>query len=265
MSRPLFFATFKKNWVLLLIFCFVASIYTAEMIYMYDPESMATLMAVMEVFPPELLSAMGFSSAVADLTTYLASWLYGLIMIAFPMVYSIILGIRLVAKTVDSGSMVCLLATPNTREKIIVTKGLYALGSVAVLQMFAFGLSVLTAQSLFPGMLDLPAFFRLNVTAMLVNMTVMAITFFFSCLCNDAKYAMGFGAGVPIAFLLMKMLGDASDGAAALKRASIFGWYDPVALVTGTSALTVNLAYLGITASLFAAGVWIFNHKRLPI
>ncbi len=57
---------------------------------------------------------MGFSGLVTDLTGYLASWLYGLLMFGFPMVYCIILGNRLVARQVDSGSFAYLLSTPHS-------------------------------------------------------------------------------------------------------------------------------------------------------
>ena len=118
---------------------------------------------------------------------------------------------------------------------------------------------------LFRSALDVAAFFRLNVTTMLVNMVVMMISFFFSCLFNDTKYSVGFGAGVPIAFLLLNMISGASEQAEVLKNFTIYGFYDPVELVYGAGTLGLNLIYLFITAALFAAGIVVFNRKRLPL
>lgn len=265
MSIALLKMTIKKNWILLLIFFGVLTMYITIMISMYKPDEMDELMSVLKFFPEELIKAMGFNQMITNLTTYLASWLYGMLMITLPMVYSIILGNRLVAQTVDSGSMACLLSTPNSRLKIVVTKGAYAICSVGVLQMLVFAIGVLMSEAVLSGVLDVEAFLKLNVTAMLVNMAVMSITFFFSCLFNDTKYSLGFGSGIPIMFLLFNMLGGASSDAEILKKISIFGWYDPVELVNGASTLGVNLVYLGITVVLFIAGVLIFKHKKLPI
>jgi len=265
MILTLFKNTFKKNWVLLLIFFAVLTMYMTTMLSMYNPKDIEGLILMIEAFPEDLRAAFGFDALVTDLTGYLASWLYGMLMIGFPMVYSIILGNRLVAKMVDNGSFAYLLSTPNPRVKIIITQGVYALTSILVLFTALFVVGVLSAEAMFPGNLDINAFFRLNVTTMLVNMSVMMIAFFFSCLFNETKLSLGFGAGIPIMFLLMKMLGDSAQNLRILNDISIFGFYDPIKLVAGESAWGVNLAYVGIIVVLFAAATFIFNKKRLPL
>lgn len=265
MSLTLLKTTFKKNWILLFIFFAVLTMYMAVMVAMYDPDSMEELMSMLDLFPPELTKAMNLSEMITDLTSYLASWLYGMLMIGFPMVYCIILGNRLVAKMVDNSSFAYLLSTPNSRVRIIFTQGFYALASVALLFAAVFGVSVLLCTAMFPDALDIGAFLRLNFTTMLVNMAVMSISFFFSCLFNETRFSLGFGAGIPIAFLLMNMLGGASEDLEILKSLSVYGLYDPVDLVQGADVLGVNLLYIGIIVVLFAAGIIIFNKKRLPL
>ena len=265
MSLTLLRSVLKKNWTLLLIFFGVLTMYMTIMISMYDPNDMEALTSMVKLMPEDLMKAMGFATVVTDLTGYLASWLYGLLMFGFPMVYCIILGNRLVAKMVDNSSFAYLLSTPNSRVRIIITQGVYALASIAVLFGALFGVGILTSAAMFPGVLDVGAFFRLNFTTMLVNMVVMMITFFFSCLFNETKLSLGFGAGVPIAFLLLNMLGGASKDMEALKRLSIYGIYDPVELVQKGGALGLNLFYIAIAAVLFAASVLVFRRKRLPL
>lgn len=265
MSFPLFKTILKKNWTLLLIFFGVLTMYMTIMVSMYDPNSMESLLSMLEMLPPDLMNAMGFGSMITNLTGYLASWLYGLLMFGFPMVYCIILGNRLVAKMVDNSSFAYLLSTPNSRVKIIVTQGIYALASVVLLFTALFVVGILVSSVMHPGALDIGAFFRLNVTTMLVNQVVMMVTFFFSCLFNDAKMSAGFGSGVPILFLLTNMLGNTSGNLEILSRLSIYGFYDPVELVQGSSIVAINLAYAGIALILFAASVVVFNKKRLPL
>lgn len=265
MSITLFKNTLKRNWVLLAIFLGVLSMYMTVMLSMYNPDDMEMLSSMINLFPPELMKAMGFESIVTDLTGYLASWLYGLLMLGFPLVYCVILGNRLVAKMVDNSSFAYLLSTPNSRVRIIVTQGLYALTSVAALMTVMFGVGVILSAVVFSGLLDIRQFLRLNLTTMLVNMTVMMISFFFSCLFNETRFSLLFGAGIPIVFLLMKMLGGVSDEGSLIKKASIYGFYDPVKLVAGESMVMVNLIYISLIAILFAGGVIIFRRKRLPL
>lgn len=266
MSWTLFKMTFKKNWMIGLIFLSVMLMYSIVMISMFSPESLDALNAMFKVLPADMMKALGFNGAFDSLVGYLASWLYGLILTAFPMVYCILLGHKLVCKTVDSGSIACLLATPHSRTKLIITKGIYALLSMVVMQMIVFGINLLLSKLMFPGeTIDVYVFLKLNVTVMLVNLTVMAITFFFSCLFNDTRFSLGFGAGIPIAFLLFNMLGNASKDAEVLKKCSLYGWYDPVGIANGDATLTVNLVYCVIIVILFVASVLVFRKKRLPI
>jgi len=265
MSLTLFRLTVKQNWILLLIFFGVLTMYMTTMLSMFDPADMEGLLQMIEAFPEGLRTAFGFDALATDLTGYLASWLYGMLMIGFPMVYSIILGNGLVAKMVDNGSFAYLLSTPNSRTKIIVTKGVYALASMLVLFAVLFTVGILSAEALFPGLLDVGAFFRLNVTTMLVNMVVLMIAFFFSCVFNETKFSLAFGAGIPITFLLMKMLGGSSPNLKILSDISIFGFYDPMKLVAGEPALAINMIYAGIIVVLLASGTVIFSRKRLPL
>lgn len=265
MSFALFKTTLKKNWTLLLIFFGVLTMYMTIMISMYDPNDMEALTSMLKLLPEDIMKAMGFTNVVTDLTGYLASWLYGLLMFGFPMVYCIILGNKLVARMVDNSSFVYLLSTPNSRSKIIITQGIYALVSIIVLFIALFGVGVIFSEVMFSGSLDIRQFSSLNFTTMLVNMVVMMISFFFSCLFNETKLSLTFGAGIPIAFLLMNMLGGASADMEILKDLSIYGFYDPVKLVQGSDILGINLIYIGIIIVLFIASVMIFKKKRLPL
>lgn len=265
MSFALFKLTIRKNWVLFIIFTLVLMMYSGVMISMYSPENVQNLMQMFELFPPEMMKAFGFASAFTDMTGYLASWLYGLLMVGFPMVYSILLSNKLVAKSVDNGSIACLLSTPTSRVKIIVTKAVTALLSLVVMLAILFAFNALIGNAMFPDDLNVKAFFNLNVTVLLVNLVVMSISFFFSCLFSDSKYSIGFGAGIPIMFLLLKMLGDVSDKIEILKKISIFGWYDPMSIASGETVWGINAIYFIIIIVLITLSVIIFKKKRLAV
>lgn len=265
MNGPLLKESFKNNRGLLLIFFGVLTMYTVVMVFMYDPEEMDALASMLTLFPPEMMKAFGFDSAITDLTSYLASWLYGMLMFGFPMVYCIILGHRLVAKTVDNGSMGYLLSAPLSRTRLVVTRGVYALLSLVALFGAIFGLTAAVCAARFPGLLNMRGFLRLVVTTMLINMVIMMISFFFSCLFNDAKKSLGFGSGVPIAFFLMNMLGSAADDLSFLRDFSVYGLHNPVDVVKNGDVLGLNLLFAAVIVALFVGAVAVFRRKRLPL
>jgi ABC-2 type transport system permease protein len=63
----------------------------------------------------------------------------------------------------------------------------------------------------------------------------------------------------------MNMLGGVTTDMNLLKSVSIYGFYDPVELVQGADILLTNLGYVAVSLALLAAGVFIFNRKRLPL
>ncbi len=265
MILPLFIKTLKQNWKLLLIFFAVLIMYMGVMISMYNPDDMAAMLAILEALPKELLTAMGFSDSITDITSYLGSWLYGLLMLAFPLVYCIILGNRLVAKMVDNKSLSFLLSTPNSRIKLVVTQGVYALLSIFVLFAVLFGIGVGLTASIYPGLLNVGAFLKINLITMLLNMFVMMICFFFSCLFNESKQALGLASGITIVSLLMNMLGNTSEDLNIIKSLSFYGLYDPVEIALGAEIWQLCLIYSALAVVLFISAVVIFNKKRLPI
>lgn len=265
MIFPLFISNVKRHWLLLLIFFGVLTMYTTIMISMFNPDDLESLQQLADMMPEGIMQAMGFAHLLTDLNSFLASWLYGLLMLAFPMVYSILLGHKLICKMVDNSSFAYLLSTPHSRVRIILTQGIYALLSMLVLFVLVFAVGVFTSEALFPGQLDVFQYFRLNMTTMLVNMLVLMVVFLFSAIFNDAKYSILFGSGVPIMFLLFNMLANASGGIELFSRLTPYGYYDPIALVQGASSTGINLIFGGLALGLLGVSVLIFNRKRLPL
>jgi ABC-2 type transport system permease protein len=264
MNLTLFRATLKSNWILLLVFFLVMAMYLAIIISMYDPEGADVLDEMVKTMPDTLVKAMMFESIGTGLTAFLGGYFYGFLVILFPLIYCIILGNGLVARHVDSGSMAYLLSTPISRIKLAITQAVYFLASLVVL----FGLITLTgiavSQLMFPGGLDLEAFLLLNLYAVLLFWAVSGICFFFSCVFGETKYSLGFGAGVPLLFFLIKMLSEVGDGTTWLRNLSLFSLYEAESIVAGDfAALTARLVFIGLTAILYGAGMLVFDRKDL--
>lgn len=80
-----------------------------------------TLDSFMEAMP-ELMASVGMKANAADLLGFMVSYLYGFIFLIFPMLFCILRGNALIAKYVDKGSMVSLVAAPVKRRTIAFTQ-----------------------------------------------------------------------------------------------------------------------------------------------
>ncbi len=265
MIMPLFKSTLKRNWSLILIFFLVLTMYSGVMISMYDPASMEAFDQMLALLPEGAINALGFSGIASDLAGYIAGTLYGMLLVAFPMVYSIILGVRLIAKPVDNGSMAYYLSTPNSRVKIVLTQGIYALLSVLVLCGLIFGLTVGICGLMFPGSLDIGQYFNVWFITLLVNLSAISICFFCSCLFNESKHASGAASAITIGMLLLSMIANASEDYKMLNNLTIYGLYDPLNVAHNGLPVVPVMVYLAIIFGLFVLGIVIFRRKRLPL
>lgn len=105
MNLTLYRREMKGSIRLLLIFGAVMTLYISIIISMYDPEMMKTLDNFAEVMP-DLMASVGMKAHASNLLGFMVSYLYGFILLIFPMVFSILRGNALIARYVDKGSAV---------------------------------------------------------------------------------------------------------------------------------------------------------------
>ena len=121
MNLTLYRREMKGSIRLLLIFGAVMTLYISIIISMYDPEMMKTLDNFAEVMP-DLMASVGMKAHASNLLGFMVSYLYGFILLIFPMVFSILRGNALIARYVDKGSMLSLVAAPVKRCTIAFTQ-----------------------------------------------------------------------------------------------------------------------------------------------
>ncbi len=263
-SKALFKQAVKSNYLVVLIFMAVLTMYMSIMVSMYDPKTNDKMLELMASLPPQMMSAFGFKATDSTLIGFLASYFYGFLILIFPMIFEIIISNRLIAKQVDKGSMAYLLATPNTRKKIILTYGLFIFLAITILIVFTTIIGIAFSETMFSGMLDKKEFVMLNIGALLLHYTISGICFFSSCVSNDTKYSMSFGAGVPIAFFLIQMLANMGGKLESLKFATIFSLFNPTNIISGDISVIPSFIALGVIAlALYLAGILVFNKKDL--
>ncbi|MFU8772825.1 MAG: ABC transporter permease subunit [Anaerolineales bacterium] len=265
-SFPLLRTTIKSNLVIWLIFAAILAMYLSIILSMFDPGMRDSMDALVESLPPQLVEALNFKTADPSLLGFVAGYFYGFLILLFPMIYSVIMADRMIARFVDSGSMAFLLSTPNTRVKIAFTQAVFLIGSLVLLIAFVMLIGIGVSFSLFPGELDVNRFIVLNIGAALLYFALGSIGFFASCLFNESKYSLALGGGVPIAFLLVQMLSGVGEELSGLQNFSLLALFNPSEIVVGGSSVLPSLAALILIGLvLYSAGIIVFSKKDLPI
>lgn len=266
MSFALFRATLKANWVITTIFALLLCMYLGSIISLYDPASSQTLEDMLKMFPEALSKALGISDLPKDLTGFLGNSFYGMLVFLLPLIYIAIMGSRLMAKHVDNGAMAYFLSTPNTRVKIALTQGIYFISGIFALFLVLIVAGIGICQAMYPGHLDIPSFLLLNFCAFLLTCAVSAISWFFSCMFSDVKYSLAFGAGIPVLLFMLNMLGSMQEGLSSIAALSLYKLFDASAILSGNAdILRMCLIFAGITLMLYAAGIFVFKKKSLPL
>lgn len=255
----------KGSIRLLIIFAAVITMYISIIIHMYDPQMMQMLDSFVEIMP-ELMSSVGMKTNAADLLGFMISYLYGFILLVFPMLFCILRGNALIAKYVDKGSMVSLAAAPVKRRTIAFTQMTVLLSGTLLLIVYSTVLELICTESSFPGELDIAALFMLNGGLLCLHLLIGGICFLASCVCSDTRYSIAFGAGIPAFMYILQMLANAGKNAENAKYFTFFTLFDPDGITAGeNSAIAGMFILLASAVVLYVLGILIFDKKDLHI
>lgn len=255
----------QGNWKLLVIFALILTMYVTIIISMFDPKIGSALIEF-EKAMPELMAMVGMSTESTTLLGFISSYLYGFIMIVFPMVFSIICANKLIASLVDKGSMSYLLAAPVKRSTVAFTQMTVLLSGVTFLIAYVTMLGIVVSEISFPSELDIGSYILLNVGNLCLHFFIGGVCFVFSCIFSEGKYAIGFGAGIPALAYIIQMLANAGDKYADAKYLTFLSLFNPEGIVAGEiySILGIVTLFVGSIA-LFSVAILIFSKKDLHI
>lgn len=255
----------KGNIKLLTIFSIIITMYVTIIIRMYDPEMSAMLDSFIDAMP-EIMASVGMSAGATNLLGFMISYLYGFILLVFPMVFCILRGNSLIAKYVDKGSMVSLVAAPVKRRTIALTQASVLLSGVLFLLIYTTALEIIIAQISFPDELVLSELLKLNLGLFCLHFFIAGICFLASCIFSSARYSLAFGAGIPSLMYIFQMLANVGNKAEKPKYFSLFTLFDPKGIVANESSAIICTAVLFFGAiTLFVAGTITFTKKDLHI
>lgn len=264
-SFTLYKREMKGSIKLLIILGAVMTLYVSMIISMFDPKMMESLQEVMDMVPG-IMAAVGMKAGATTLIGFMSSYLYGFILLVFPMIFCILRGNALVAKYVDRGSMVSLVAAPVKRTAVAFTQMKVLASGVFLLLLYTTVLEIACAAGRFPGELDYGQLLILNIGLLCLQLFIAGICYFTSCLFNDTKYSVGFGAGIPALMYVLHMLANTGGDAEKFKYATFFTLYNPDDIVAGQASAIAGMVILFVGALvLFCAGIAVFDKKDLHI
>lgn len=255
----------KGSFKLLIIFCAVITMYVSVIINMYDPQMMKMLDSFTEAMP-ELMASVGMKANSADLLGFMVSYLYGFILLIFPMLFCILRGNGLIAKYVDKGSMVSLVAAPVKRRTIAFTQVKVLVSGILLLVFYSTIVELICAESGFPGELDITALLVLNGGLLCLHLFIGSICFLSSCIFSDTRYSVAFGAGIPAFMYVLQMLANVGGKAENAKYFTFFTLFNPDDMIAGESGAIVGIfVLLAGSVMLYVLGIMTFERKDLHI
>ncbi len=261
----LFRREMKSSVKLLLLFGAIMTLYVCCIIRLYDPQTMQMLDGFTQAMP-EIMAAVGMTPGAESLLGFMVSYLYGFILLVFPMVFSILRAISLLSRYTEQGSMVYLMAAPVKRRTIAWTQAVVLLSGIFVLVIYTTLLELVVAQSLFPGELMVSELLLLNTGLLFLHFSISSICFFASCTFSETKYSALLGAGIPTLMYVFKMIVNVDQAAENIKFFSLFTLFDPNGLMAGEADALLKVSILFVeTCIVYSVSITIFCKKDLHI
>ncbi len=252
----------RENRLFFIIFAAILVMYASIISTMYDPATIESMQRMLESMPG-FASAVGFNVIPTDLVSFFGNYLFQFIFIIFPMIYIVILGNRLVARHVDKGSLATFLSTPLKRGTFIRTQAITMIFSTVSLMLIAWITLLLVSNRMYPNQLNVAPFLMLCAGAILLLLFLSSISFFFSTLCNETKTSLTFGAGIPIVFFLLDMIGRAGDKFEIFTKLTPFDLFNIPSILAGESQAIPFIILGGGTLLLYLVSFTIFKRKNL--
>ena len=255
----------KSSYKIFFIFIGVISLYSSVIVAMYDPTLGESLHMMAEAMP-QLFAAFGMSDPGVTLLDFLTNYLYGFILIVFPLIFSIIMCHRLMCRYIDKGSMAYLLSTPYNRFYILLSQYIVLVIGIVLLIVYATVLVLICSRVIVHESLDIMNFLMVNVGLLCLHLFLGTMCYLCACSFNEVKYSLGIGAGLSIAFILIQMLSQVSDKIEFLKYLTPLTLFDPKALASFDSMAMIHIVILLLCAIImFIIASLIFNRRDLSL
>ena len=179
MNFTLFRYSCRKTVPLWLIFTVLMSLYAFAVVRMYDPVAGAALISLTESLP-QAMTILGMANDTNTFTAFIVNYLYGMLMLALPMVYTVIVSVQLMAHHVSNGTMSYLLASPNSRKRIAATQRNVLVVTLLLMLAVCCVVTIGLCEYFYPGQLDILHFLILTACVLALQLAFAGMCYFFS-------------------------------------------------------------------------------------
>jgi len=259
-SFPLLKYHIRSNAKFLLAFTAALCLFVTVMCNVFTPVTLGSLAGA--AGGTMLGNLLGKANTLAG---SLANTFFAIMAIIFPMLYSILVGNRLVAEQIDRGTLAGFLAAPVTKLKYVLTAAVYLIFSLALMWVVVGAVGCAAAHAFQPGELDVGVYLTMVAGCFLYHIAVSGFCFCASCVFNLSKTSLGIGGGVSLFFFFDALLVKLSDDLNFLKYFTLNTLFDTEKILEG-SGYGTDFFLLAVTGIImYAAGIIIFTKKNLPI
>lgn len=259
-NLPYFKKIVKSNFKFLTAFTLVLCIFLIVMTNVFTPQTMNNLQSSTQgTIASHILTGNG------TLIGFMANSFYAIMAIIFPMVYSIMVGNRMLAEKVDKGSMVGFLSTPTTRLQVTISSAIYFISSLIIMWGVASIVGIISANTFQPDALDIDTFLIMNLGVFLYHLVISSICFCSSCIFNTSKSSLTFGAGIPLTFFVINLFIKLSEDLDFLKYFTLNTLFDTKKILEGSGYTESFIIMIIISVILYSVGIIWFNKKDLPL
>ena len=256
----------RRSWKLWFIFTALMLLCAGIALSFYDPVKGLKDTAMLDSMSGSLVRALGIDLQDGSLTGHISSYLFGFCYLLIPLAYAVIFINYLLTFPVQNGMMAYYLSMPEPRNRVIFVKAY--LFCVSLLGMFLItgGAGALCCAIWYPGSMEVPQYILLWLGAYLLHLCLGGIVFFVACICDEVKTSVMIGAGLPVLFLLVHLMGRTGGSLKALQHLTPFALFSPQELLSGDLSLYWKLPLAGLIGMLcFFAGGTVFKKKDLPL
>lgn len=260
MNWTLYRYEMKKCTKLLVIFGAVLTMYTAMIVWMFDPALGESLNMLMESMP-EIFALVGMDSPGTTLLDFINNYLFSFLYKVFPIVFLAFLVNRVLIRYLDKGAMAYLLSTGSSRLRICFTQAMVIVSQLLLLFAYVAVLTLAVCQMQFPGELAVGAFLMEIVGIYGLMLLLSGICFLSGCLLSDS--ALSVGVGLNVLFVLVEMVSQVGDKWDWLRFGTPLTLFDPAAIADGRY-VEIGILYLcGLV--FYGIGMAVFCKKDLSL
>lgn len=202
-----------------------------------------------DAFPPELGAVIGDLSAASTPAGFLNIELYSLFLPFALAITGITFAAKAIGKEEESGTLELLLASPISRNKIILQK-MFAITITLAIIAFSSWLGVLVGQALFVFDVNLGDVAIASASVFLLGMVYAMASLAGQAVTGKSKVGLGVGAGLLVLTYFADLISSLVENLEWIKYASPFHYMDMSAVLNGNGEL-INFAILLAVAVVF--------------